>query len=97
MVGQEGLVHRGEGGRVDEEQVGLLAHPVKPDRDQHPVVFGLARGVGQEVHLGHVVVLHVVDLGYLVCQAALDCIFVLRLTLSSVESQTFFFTNAVLE
>ena len=62
MVRQECLVHRSEGGRINEKEVGLLTHTVKPNRNQHPVVFSPTGGVGKEVHLRHVVVLKVVDL-----------------------------------
>ena len=62
MVRQERLVHRSEGGRINEKEVGLLTHTVKPNRNQHPVVFSPTGGVGKEVHLRHVVVLKVVDL-----------------------------------
>ena len=76
---------------VKEEEVAELGRPVEDDDEENSVILGGAVRVWDEDRLPRVVLLLVPDLQAAMSNFVLELKFVK--TLSSVESQTFFFTK----
>ena len=76
---------------VKEEEVAELCRPVEDDDEENSVILGGAVRVWDEDRLPRVVLLLVPDLQAAMSNFVLELKFVK--TLSSVESQTFFFTK----